>query len=331
MCLCLEERRLTRKNCEHITDYQSLVTPYEQTRAGFLKMALEKNKMAIPFIDEAKALKELALKAEKPKDLVGLKNIQQSLLTAAGVSDKALNHIEEQDKEKAILDLIDNFLEPAGGNFIDELVYRFLLTRGDSLGGKMRNIAGTLGEWKFTRTLISTLSIQSREFQYLNPDSRKWIPGNSETPDIERRVKGLSWKINGNSRTLLYNITTPIIKKNVDLCLFRCNPEDLSRQPKETSPIYRIEKYIALGEIKGGIDPAGADEHWKTAKSSLERIREGFRNLSEPPLTFFVGASIAEAMAKEILSQIEQGTLTNVANLTNDSQLVRLCEWLVGI
>lgn len=322
---------MTRENCEHISGYQSLITPYEQTRAGFLKMALEKNKMAVPFIDEARTLKELALKAEKPEDLVGLKNIRQSLLAAAGVSDKALNHIEEQDKEKAILDLIDNFLEPAGGNFIDELVYRFLLTRGDSLGGKMRNIAGTLGEWKFTRTLISTLSVQSREFQYLSSDSKKWIPGHSETPDIERRVKGLSWKINGNSRTLLYNITTPIIKKNVDLCLLRCNPEDLSRQPEEISPIHSMEKYIALGEIKGGIDPAGADEHWKTAKSGLERIRKGFQSLSEPPLTFFVGASIAEEMAKEILSQIEQGMLANVANLTDDSQLVRLCEWLVGI
>jgi len=322
---------LTRENCGHITGYQSLVTPYKQTRAGFLKMALEKNKMAIPFVDEARALKELALKAEKPKDLAGLKDIRQSLLVAAGVSDKALKYLDEQDKEKAILDLIDNFLEPSGENFIDELVYRFLLTKGDSLGGKMRNIAGTLGEWKFTRTLISTLSVQSREFRYLNSGSGKWIPGNSETPDIERRTKGLAWETNGDARTLLCNITTPVIRKNVDLCLFRCNPEDLSRQPKEISPIHRAEKYIALGEIKGGIDPAGADEHWKTAKSSLERIREGFRDLSQTPLTFFVGASIAEEMAKEILSQIEQGTLANAANLTNDGQLVRLCEWLVGI
>jgi len=136
----------------------------------------------------------------------------------------------------------------------------------------MRNIAGTLGEWKFTGTLISTLSVQSREFQYLNSDSGKWISGKSEIPDIEQKIKGLCWKTEDYSGTLVYNITVPAIKKNVDLCLFLCSPEDLSKKPSEISAIHNTAKYIALGEIKGGIDPAGADEHWKTANSALERI-----------------------------------------------------------
>ncbi len=29
------------------------------------------------------------------------------------------------------------------------------------------------------------------------------------------------------------------------------------------------EKTLMLGELKGGIDPAGADEHWKTANTVL--------------------------------------------------------------
>jgi len=36
-------------------------------------------------------------------------------------------------------------------------------------------------------------------------------------------------------------------------------------------------------------------------------------------------------MAKELLSQTEKGTLSNIANLTDDNQLVALCEWLIDL
>ncbi len=35
-------------------------------------------------------------------------------------------------------------------SFVEELVYRFLLTRENSLGGAMQNIAGKLAERKLT-------------------------------------------------------------------------------------------------------------------------------------------------------------------------------------
>lgn len=294
-------------------------------------MALEKNRRAIPFVEEAKALKAMVSKTKTPKDLLGLEEIQTPLLTAAGVSEKALKHLTEQDKKQAILNLIENFLEPAGAKFVDELLYRFLLIRGDTLGGKMRNIAGTLGEWKFTRMLISTLSIQSRDFQYLNSESLEWTAGNAEDAEIEQRTKGLSWNFNGKPKTLLYNLTVPVIRKNVDLCLLSCEPERLS-DTKEKSLLIRDPKnYLALGEIKGGIDPAGADEHWKTANSALERIRAGFKKKNATPFTFFVGAAIEIEMAKEIFDQLRKGTLKTAANLTNESQVVATCEWLTKI
>ncbi len=220
---------MTQASHKAVPNYESLVTHYEQTRAGFLAMALAKNRNAIPFIEEAKALKVLASKADKPNDLIDFADIQPSLLTAAGLSEKALGHLTKNDARKAILDLIENFLEPSGKSFIDELVYRFLLVRGDALGGKMRNIAGMVGEWKFTRTLISTLSVQSRNFQYLHSDNRVWLWGNSEDTDIEQKIKGLSWKTNGKPRTQVYNLTVPMIRKNVDLCLLDCAPGDLSK------------------------------------------------------------------------------------------------------
>ena len=122
---------------DHIDGAKSLITSHEATRAGFISLALEKNRKATPFIEEAKFLKITALKANKPSDLLGVNSIRNSLLTAAGISDKAAKHLNETDRIEAIKGLIDNFLEPAGTNFVDELVFRFLLTRGDTLGGSM--------------------------------------------------------------------------------------------------------------------------------------------------------------------------------------------------
>ena len=94
---------------------------------------------------------------------------------------------------------------------------------------------------------------------------------------------------------------------------------------------YTPKKYIALGELKGGIDPAGADEHWKTAHSALERIRAAFQEKNLNPSTFFIGAAIEKAMAREIFDQLQNGLLSNAANLTNEKQLVSICKWLMHL
>lgn len=146
----------------YISSSDSLVTPYEAIRAGFVALALEKNRKATPFVAEARTLKVSASQANTPQELLEMESIKASLLTAAGVSDKAANHLTEADQKEAIQGLIDNFLEPAGKEFVEELVYRFLLTRGDTLGGSMRNLAGVIGERKLTRAIISTLSIAGR-------------------------------------------------------------------------------------------------------------------------------------------------------------------------
>jgi len=86
-----------------------------------------------------------------------------------------------------------------------------------------------------------------------------------------------------------------------------------------------------LGELKGGIDPAGADEHWKTANSALVRIRSSFNKLECSPQTFFIGASIEKAMANELFYELQEGKLNNVANLTDDQQLTELCNWIINL
>ena len=311
----------------HLKSYQDLITPHEETRAGFLKLALEKNNQATPIVEEAKVLKVLASAAETPGDLLSIPEIESSLLTAAGVSDKAKKHFQNKDHRCAISDLIENFLLPAGESFVDELVFRFLLTKGDSLGGKMRNLGGKMGEWKFTRFLISSLSVRGIPFQRFDTTQKRWIDGENNSA-LEKNTKGLSWLVNEKARTLVYNLLVPTVSKNVDLCLLDCPPSEISRNRDQPSVQDDPQKYLALGELKGGIDPAGADEHWKTANTALDRIRTGFTLAKCNPRTFFVGAAIESAMAKEIYNQLHTNTLSNAANLTNQLQVVSLCSWL---
>jgi len=317
----------------HLRSSTDLVTSYESTRAGFVSLALEKNRKATPFIAEARALKIEASKVKTPSELVKIKKIKNSLLTAAGISDKALKYFKkEEDKVDAIKGLIENFLEPAGDDFVEELVYRFLLTRGDKLGGSMRNLGGAIGERKLSRAIISALVISRIGYSWLHSKGMNWISASSDDADIELHLKGLSWQREGNWRTLIYNINVPIVRKNVDLCLLKVKPEEINlKEKRKESAHFAASQYIALGELKGGIDPAGADEHWKTANSALDRIRNAFSKKSLSPLTFFVGAAIQNNMAEEIFSQLESGVLANAANLTNEDQVAFLCSWIVNL
>jgi len=326
--MCLRVAKKIKTNNSLIKNADDLITPRENTRAGFIAMALEKNYIAVPYIEEARALKSLAKKITKPSELLQLEDIRVGLLTASGLSDKSLVFLTEDDKTVAIKGLIEKFLEPAGINFIDELVYRYLLTKGDALGGKARNLAGTLGERKFLRSLISVFNISGIEFQWKDR-TNFWHDKAEDDAEIEKNINGLFWSKNGRNRLLTMNISVPVVKKNVDLCILDGTISELKKG--DQSIIHKTDKYIALGELKGGIDPAGADEHWKTANSALVRIRKSFSSLNLKPKTFFVGAAIEKSMANEIFKELQTGVLSNAANLTNDEQLTRICEWIVNL
>ncbi|MCC6837244.1 MAG: restriction endonuclease [Bacteroidia bacterium] len=306
-----------------------LVTSREKTRAGFIAMALEKNYIAVPYVEEAKALKSLAQEVKKPKDLLKVEGLRVGLLTASGLSDKSLNYLTEEDRLTAIKGLIEEFLEPAGDDFINELVYRYLLTKGDALGGKARNLAGALGERKFLRSMLSVFNLGGIEYKWKDSETNSWLDKPKDDAGIEKRIKALYWKNKKEDRLLILNTTIPIVNKNVDLSLINGAIDDL--KGGKSSIIHKPERYLALGELKGGIDPAGADEHWKTANSALNRIRTGFKKKRLKPLTFFIGAAIENSMATEIYKQLQAGSMDNAANLTEDEQLTLICNWMANL
>jgi type II restriction enzyme len=271
-------------------------------------------------------LKVAASQAEKPTDLLKMTEIRPALLTASGVSDKALKFLEESDKTEAIAGLINKFLEPSGENFVEELVYRFLLTRGDTLGGIMRNVGGFLAECKLSRAVIASLRLREGPIFVLTDTAKTWQLLRTEDADIELTLRGLSWNVGAGHRTLILNLGVPLVRKNVDLCLFDCPHKDF-----KPAIVKNPARYVALGELKGGIDPAGADEHWKTAGSALARIKEAFGEQGLKPFLFYVGGAIEGAMAEEIWKRLTTGWLENAANLTNADQIPSLAQWLITI
>lgn len=307
---------------------EDLVTTKEETRAGFINFALEKNRRSTPYIEKARALHTAASRAKKPMELIDIPEIRLPILTASGLSDKALNHLTEVDKTEAIKELIKNFLEPAGTCFVDELVYRYLLIKGDSLGGSMRNLVGAIAEQKLIRALLANMSLQDLDYYWLDGrNQNEWLHKQEEDFDIEVNMKAIAWENEKGKRILAFNLTIPLVKKNVDLCLYNAALSEYNKGTIVKCP----EKTIMLGELKGGIDPAGADEHWKTANTALERIRIAYSKEKHNILTSFIGAAIEISMAGEIFAQLQNNILSNAINLTKIEQLNNYCNWILSL
>lgn len=313
-----------------ITSSSDLVTTHEQTRAGFLAIALEKNMVGDPYVKQALAFKSMVAHTKGPDDFLTMDNIRPFILTAAGLSEKSLQYLDDNDCTIVIKELIDKFLKPAGIAFIDETIYRFLLTKGDAVGGSMRNRIGAMGQEKLVRCILSCMNVRGMNYEWANNSTGtfRWLPKDPNDVGIEKVLKAIYWTNRNGTRVLGFNMTNSIVKKNIDICLYNTNKEEYSAgKIAKKCP----EKAIMLGELKGGIDPAGADEHWKTANTALERIRTSYASKGHTVQTSFIGAAIEKSMAQEIFEQLNNGTINNGANLTNSNQLVEYCNWLLDL
>lgn len=176
---------------------------------------------------------------------------------------------------------------------------------------------------------MSVFNLSGVDYQWKDSDTNSWLPKPEDDTNIEKRIKGLYWDKGNKERLLILNINVPVVGKNVDLSILQGNIKNLKE--RKDSILYNNKSYIALGELKGGIDPAGADEHWKTANSALDRIRKSFGKKKLKPKTFFIGAATENSMAAEIFKQLKKGSLNNAANLTNDEQLTSICDGIVNL
>ncbi|HUS39708.1 MAG TPA: AvaI/BsoBI family type II restriction endonuclease [Pirellulales bacterium] len=293
-----------------------LVTSDQSTIDGFVAQAIEKGRLARPFVEQGRQFREALNKATDVHSLLMNPVLRDHLLAAAGLSEKAQNSLSHEQENRA-LDRILGMLAAGGGDqWRDELLYRFLLTRGDSLGGAMRNVTGAVAGRKLVASIMRALNARQ-----IKPELTKSTAG---------KVQLLRWE----NRLLAFDKTPRFIGNNIDVILLDVTGTTASFRELLESPA----RFLACGELKGGIDPAGADEHWKTADSALGRIREVFREQdSEKSLAgkkvqmFIAVAAVEEVMAREIFEQLQSGKLSSAANLTVPAQLQELAAWLVDL
>jgi hypothetical protein len=177
------------------------------------------------------------------------------LLTAAGVSDKATHYLETDDRREILHEYVKNVLEPVGGKFVEELVYRFLLTRGDTLGGKVRNLVGVWAQRQFTNYIVSEFRVAGRELRWLDARRTRWQPVD-ELVDPDQ-VRAFAWTTGYLPRVLAYNVGVSLIKtdeemagesnaardarsrggKNVDLCLLQIAADAYIAKPTRSRAV----------------------------------------------------------------------------------------------
>ena len=293
-------------NIQLPTDLQ---TTHAETVKGFLSQALAKTTKADVHLVEAKRLASVLQRINDINQILADPTIQNALVAASGISDKARNHLSYQDMQNSLAAILKTIAVKNPADWKDEIVYRYLLTRGDTLGGTMRNYIGALGGRELSASVIASLNRAGLAHRVVVSSANS------------AKVTSLEWL----NRVLVFDRKPKFVDKNIDAILLDTT--------KTTPGIVLLESpnaFVACGELKGGIDPGGADEHWKTAGSAFQRIRDVFVG-GRPPHLFFVAAAIEASMAREIYSQLQSGQLEYAANLTHPQQTADLTDWLVSL
>ena len=222
-----------------ITTAENLITKHAETRTGFLRIALGKNRAGDPFVKNALAFKAMTVHTKTPEDLLSVKEIRPFLVTAAGLSDKSLAYLNEDDQSLAVEELIEKFLKPAGTAYIDEAIFRYLLIKGNTLGGVMRNRIGKLAQERLIRMIFSVMNVRGITCDKISVNSAVWTQADIFAPDAEKNLRALHWKMRGE-KNLVFNAKIPTVNKNVDLCLFAGGLKDFNNIVHRNSALNRI-------------------------------------------------------------------------------------------
>lgn len=286
-----------------------LKTTHSETVKGFIAQALAKTTKADPHLAEARRLAAELQQLSSINQVVTIPSIQAALVAASGISDKARGHLTPLDMQQSLTQVLGSIATSNPTGWKDELVYRFLLTRGDTLGGSMRNYVGALGGRQLTAAIVTSLNQKG---------IRHDITRSRTNSD---KITALAWP----NRLLVFDKKPSFSDNNIDAILL----DTSSATPGQKIVLGPSAAYVACGELKGGVDPGGADEHWKTANSAFQRIRTVFTG--RVPHLFFVAGAIEASMAREIFTQLQNSDLEYAANLTVPQQLADLANWLVQL
>ena len=315
-------------------DPLEITTTWEEIAEGFLQQAMRQFELASPFVSRiVKAKSKLDRIGPDLTDLLNAaerdQEVMEILLGASGFTEKAKSAIGlEETKRLLRLHLSEREQDSLGQDVIETILYRYALNCGDQLGGVKRNDTGRQAEIKFGEYLLKRMQTKYKQVgvSYLPRSRHNFMNllGTDIKVLLESGLSALQWP----RRVLAFNTKCPFVGKNVDMILLK-TPRTISSRIEMRALLRERENYILCGELKGGIDPAGADEHWKTARTALDRIAGSFS--THAPRLIFIGAAIEVAMAREIIARLKEGKLAGVANLCKPKQIETLVNWSVDL
>ncbi|TXT36333.1 MAG: type II site-specific deoxyribonuclease [Planctomycetota bacterium] len=299
-----------------------LSTRDDAWRGVLCGLEVERRRHWKPLAQRVACLAFATARAKSPRDLLSDCGVSNALRLAAGFTITTALGPDSEARTERFFD--ETLCKNADWKRV--LVKMFREVCEVELNRQMAGASQHLAFQTVSQRVISCLRIEGKRYRWFNSLNHGWQAMPKYDWNVDVSAGGLSWVTNGRPRTLIYRQTVPIVRNNVDLCLFDCGADDLTKEMR-TNPA----AYLALGELKGGIDPAGADEHWKTAGSALVRIKSAFAKHKAKPKIFFVGAAVATKMAAEIWAMLKKGDLDNAANLTDDNQLAAVTSWLCSL
>jgi type II restriction enzyme len=270
---------------------------------GFSWQASEKVSRSSGFIGLAKYFTEKAPIIDSIKSVRADAKLTEFVIAACMLSKKSLSHLDETIQDEIIENLID-FKKLKNEEYVKSLEQRYFLTSGDSLGGSMRNAIGQAAQTRLTETIIAKLEAQG--------DSPKRVVNPSG------KTTAIIWP----DRRVIFDKKPSFIGKSIDIIVVRGSSA-------KSGNIEKASDYVCCGELKGGIDPAGADEHWKTAKTALDRIHGSFTDGRGPNLVF-LGSAIEQSMAEEIFALMGSGWLTGACNINYANQFNEMIDIIVS-
>lgn len=296
-----------------VTSATDLVTRIEDTKAGFLWQAQEKARRSSEYDDLASHFlaKVQTDQVRSVQDVHADPKLERFMIAACMLSEKSLKYVSPTEQIAALVD----FSQMKNSAYVDKLVRRYFLTFGDSLGGTMRNVVGGVGQTKLDTAVFNKLTaLGKKPTRILNSSKTKAV--------------AIVWA----DRVVIFDKKPKFIDNSVDIIVIRKTPEETITKPADLKNLLeRVDDYTCAGELKSGIDPAGADEHWKTAKSALDRINTVFSGQGKAtPNLVFIGAAIENAMSIEIFNLLQSGWLAGTANLNNSSQFEEVVDLIIS-
>lgn len=232
----------------------------------------------------------------------------------------------------------------ARGNVTSQLASEMLYTNiGDSLGGAWRNEIGRLAYEEVLSLLIMHL-YQINRLKYIKYTTKGQLVDVVAESLTKQRPRSQTQKLSVSQinsldelQNLINDLHTDRVKyqeiglhNGTRLCVDR---QIVWRLPNDKRTKFGSDllaedtrsSYPWAAELKGGADPAGSDEHWKTAVSAFDRILLACEQMSKtPPQLTFIATIIVERVAVEAATRIQQGKLSTVYNLTQIAESTAL-------